>query len=58
MVRADVGNYIGRTTIEVRTTDWFAPAVGLVLSERVERTGASALDFGRVTLTLDRWRRD
>ena len=57
-VNADVGNYIGRTDIAVTTTEWFAPGVGLVRLERTESTTASALDFGSLTMELDRWQED
>lgn len=57
-VNADVGNYIGRTDIEVTTTEWFAPDVGLVRLERTETTTASALDSGSLTMELDRWHGD
>jgi len=55
---ADVGNYIGRTDIEITSTEWFAPGVGLVRLERTERTGASALDHGRLLLELATWQGD
>ncbi len=54
-VNADVGNYIGRTEIEVTTTEWFAPDVGLVRLERSERTTANAINAGQLTMELDRW---
>lgn len=54
----DAGNYIGRTVIEVRSTEWYAPGVGLVRLEREERTAAEALDHGRLVMALDRWWRE
>ena len=51
-VNADVGNYIGRTTIRVETTDWYAPGVGLVRAERTETTTSEAIDFGRMVMEL------
>lgn len=51
-LNADVGNYIGRTTIEVKTTDWYAPGIGLVRAERTETTTAQAIDYGRMTMEL------
>lgn len=54
----DVGNYIGQTAIEVVTTEWFAPDVGLVRLERSEQTTASAISAGQLTMELDRWRAD
>ncbi len=52
---ADVGNYIGHATIEIRSREWFAPGVGLVRLERDERTDAAALSAGRLVMELDRW---
>jgi len=52
---ADVGNYIGHATIEIRSREWFAPDVGLVRLERDERTDAAALSAGRLVMELDRW---
>lgn len=52
----DVGNYIGRTRVDVATREWFAPGVGLVRMERDEKTGATALSGGRLVMELDRWR--
>lgn len=52
---ADVGNYIGRTSIEVHSREWFAPGVGLVRMERQESTGASALNTGSLMMVLDSW---
>lgn len=54
----DVGNYIGHTGIEVATTEWYAPGVGLVRLEREERTGAEALNYGRLEMTLANWSRE
>ena len=51
----DVGNYIGRTRVDVATREWFAPGVGLVRMERDEKTGARALSGGRLVMELDRW---
>lgn len=51
-LNADVGNYIGRTTIRVETTDWYAPGVGLVRAERTETTTSEAIDFGRMVMEL------
>lgn len=53
----DVGNYIGRTRIEVASREWFAPGVGLVRMEREEKTGADALRAGRLVMELDQWQR-
>jgi hypothetical protein len=52
---ADVGNYIGHATIEIRSREWFVPDVGLVRLERDERTDAAALSAGRLVMELDRW---
>jgi len=53
----DVGNYIGRTQVEVASREWFAPGVGLVRMERDEKTGADALRAGRLVMELDQWQR-
>ena len=53
---ADVGNYIGRTDINVRVTDWYAPDVGLVRSERIETTSADALNYGALVMELEVFR--
>lgn len=55
---ADVGNYIGRTAIEVNTREWYARDVGLVRLEREETTGATALSGGRLVMELDTWSDD
>jgi hypothetical protein len=52
---AEVGNYIGRTSIEISSREWFAPGVGLVRMERQESTGASVLNAGSLTMVLDSW---
>ncbi len=52
---ADVGNYIGRTEIEITSREWFAPGVGLVRMERTETTSASAISAGSLTMQLAGW---
>lgn len=53
----NAGNYIGRTIVNVKETDWYAPGVGLVKSERRETTTKKALDKGSITLELAEYRR-
>lgn len=53
---ADVGNYIGRAQIFVSVTEWYAPNVGLVRSERVETTDAEALNHGSIVMELASYR--
>lgn len=52
----DVGNYIGRAEISVSVTEWYAPNVGLVRSERVETTDAEALNHGSIVMELADYR--
>ncbi|MEX2516480.1 MAG: hypothetical protein WD572_06160 [Gammaproteobacteria bacterium] len=56
-VSIDVGGHLGRTTISVETTDWYAPDVGLVKSERVETTTSQVLNRGSYQLELNEFRR-
>jgi hypothetical protein len=53
---ADVGNYIGRAEISVNVTEWYAPNVGLVRSERTETTNAQALSHGSIVMELASYR--
>ncbi len=53
---ADVGNYIGRAEINVSITEWYAPNVGLVRSERIETTDAKALNHGSIVMELAAYR--
>lgn len=53
---AEVGNYIGRAEISVSVTEWYAPNVGLVRSERVETTNAQALNHGSIIMELASYR--
>lgn len=48
----NVGNYIGTTSISLRSTDWYAPGVGLVKSELTESTSSDALNHGALTIEL------
>ncbi|MBT8446060.1 MAG: hypothetical protein KJO38_02860 [Gammaproteobacteria bacterium] len=57
-VNIDAGNYIGRVTIRVTHTDWYAPGVGLVKSVREEHTGAAALAYGSSTMELQAFNGD
>ena len=52
----DVENYIGRAEISVSVTEWYAPNVGLVRSERVETTDAEALNHGSIIMELASYR--
>ncbi|MCB1746153.1 MAG: hypothetical protein H6977_06515 [Gammaproteobacteria bacterium] len=56
--QADVGNYIGRTMVEIEVREWYAEDVGLVRMERDEKTGAAALSAGRLVMELDTWSDD
>lgn len=42
----DAGNYVGRTNIIIKKTDWYAPGVGLVKSVREETTTSKVLNHG------------
>lgn len=55
-LNADVGNYIGHTEITVSVTEWYAPDVGLVRSERIETTDAQALNHGSIVMELSTYR--
>ena len=50
------GNYIGQTTVEVETEEWFAPNVGVVKIRREERTSSETLPSGTLFLELADWR--
>lgn len=51
-LHTDVGNYIGKVGIEVETHEWYAPGVGLVKTERTERTTSDAIRYGYMVLSL------
>jgi len=53
----NAGNYVGRTIVNVKETNWYAPGVGLVKSVRHETTTKKALDKGSITLELAAYRR-
>lgn len=53
---AEVGNYIGHAEISVNVTEWYAPNVGLVRSERIETTDAKALNRGSIVMELASYR--
>jgi len=55
-VNADVGNYIGRARITVQVSEWYAPNVGLVRSERIETTDADVLNHGSIVMELETFR--
>ena len=50
---ADVGNYVGKTDIQVHNIDWYAPNVGLVRSERRETSSSTPLGAGSISLELE-----
>ena len=52
----DVGNYIGRTVITVKSREWYAPGVGLVRRERTETTQSQAISRGALVVELEDWR--
>lgn len=49
-VNADVGNYVGKTRIEVTQTSWYAPDVGLVKTQRTETTTNKQIAKGEFIL--------
>lgn len=51
-INADVGNFVGRTSLTVESWDWYAPGVGLVKSQRRETTTSAVLRFGELTMEL------
>lgn len=53
-VPADRGNTTAR--VEVRQREWFAPGVGLVRVERIERSDSPFLKGGRYLRELERYR--
>lgn len=57
-INTDVGNYIGQVSIDIETSDWYAPGVGLVKMERTERTSSEAIKYGYMVLTLASHRYD
>lgn len=52
----NIGNNLGLTLINVMETRWYAPGVGLVKLERVEKTQNEALDQGSLSLKLEQFR--
>ena len=52
----DAGNYIGQTTIEIETEEWFAPEIGVVKILREERTGSETLPGGTLHMELLDWK--
>lgn len=52
---ADLGNGIGQATIEVTSSEWFAPNVGLVRMDHHETSSAPALRAGAMVMKLDNW---
>lgn len=50
IVKVDRGN--ASAEIQIESTDWYAPGVGLVKTERVERSESSFLKAGRYRLEL------
>ncbi len=54
-VNADVGNYIGRLSINVESDDWYAPGIGLVKSRHLEKTDNETISGGEYFLTLEHY---
>lgn len=52
----DAGNYVGKTIVRIKETNWYAPGVGLVKSVRSESTKHRALDKGGIVLELESFR--
>jgi len=52
-IDTDIGNTIGRAVISVEITEWYAPNVGLVRSQRIETTDAEALNYGAFHMQLE-----
>jgi len=52
----NAGNNLGLTLINVMETRWYAPDVGLVKLERVEKTQNAALERGSLSLKLEQFR--
>ena len=50
------GGYIGQTTVEIETEEWFAPNIGVVKIRREERTSSEALPRGTLFLELIDWK--
>lgn len=55
IANVDVGNYIGRTQISVEIEQWYAKGVGLVKLSRTEKTGADAINYGHISMELERY---
>lgn len=51
---ADVGNYVGKITITVKQTAWYAPDIGLIKSTRKEQTNSFALNYGEYLMELEK----
>ena len=51
----DAGNYVGLTLVNVKETSWYAPGVGLVKLERLEKTQSDALDKGSLSIALEKF---
>lgn len=51
---ADVGNYVGKISITVKQTAWYAPDIGLIKSIRREQTNSFALNFGEYLMELEK----
>ncbi len=52
-IDTDIGNTIGRIAIAVEITEWYAPNVGLIRSQRTETTDAEALNYGAFHMQLE-----
>jgi len=51
-ISTHLGNYLGIGTVDVHSTEWFAPGVGLIRHTLEERTNRQALDRGSLLLEL------
>ncbi|MFL2555878.1 MAG: hypothetical protein ACJ0Q4_03370 [Gammaproteobacteria bacterium] len=51
----DAGNYVGLTLVSVEQTNWYAPGIGLIKTERIEKTKSDALDKGTLSIELTRF---
>ena len=51
-------NYIGRASVDVETTEWYAPGVGLIKRLRKERISSPAIDPGEYQVVLRAVRRE
>lgn len=50
---ANIGSYIGQTTVGIEVTEWYAPNIGLVMSRRSEQSDAALLSSGSLAMELE-----